>query len=168
MALPQNLVNLNLFVDGRSYAGVVKSLTLPKLTLKTEEHRAGGMDAPVEVDLGMEKLEAMFTHSGVDTDIKGFLGLANQTAFNGVFRGAYRDVNGVVSAVAITLRGTLKEDDPGDWKPGEAAENKFAVGCFYYKAEVDGQIVHEVDKINCIRRIGGVDQLADVRAALGI
>ena len=55
------LKNMNLFVDGRGYAGVVDELTPPKLTMKTEEHRAGGMDAPVELDMGMEKLEASFS-----------------------------------------------------------------------------------------------------------
>ncbi|WP_183142474.1 phage major tail tube protein, partial [Pseudomonas coronafaciens] len=51
--IPETLSNLNLFVDGVSFQGDVPSLTLPKLTIKTEEHRAGGMDAPVELDMGM-------------------------------------------------------------------------------------------------------------------
>ena len=44
---PRVLKNMNLFVDGRGYAGRVDEIELPKLTLKTEEHRAGGMDVPV-------------------------------------------------------------------------------------------------------------------------
>ena len=55
--IPETLANLNLFVDGQSFQGDVTSLTLPKLTLKTEEHRAGGMDMPIELDMGMEKME---------------------------------------------------------------------------------------------------------------
>ena len=39
--LPRVLKNMNLFVDGRGYAGRVDEIQLPKLTLKTEEHRAG-------------------------------------------------------------------------------------------------------------------------------
>nr|BFE89957.1 hypothetical protein GCM10020185_04930 [Pseudomonas brassicacearum subsp. brassicacearum] len=53
--IPETLANLNLFADGVSFQGDVPSLTLPKLTLKMEEHRGGGMDAPVELDMGMEK-----------------------------------------------------------------------------------------------------------------
>jgi len=48
--LPKILKNFNVFVDGRGYAGKIDEITLPKLTIKTEEYRAGGM--------GMEKLEA--------------------------------------------------------------------------------------------------------------
>ena len=55
--LPKILKNFNLFVDGRGYAGRVDEITLPKLTIKTEEFQGAGMSAPVEIDLGMEKLE---------------------------------------------------------------------------------------------------------------
>ena len=55
---PRVLKNMNLFVDGRGYAGRVDEIELPKLTLKTEEHRAGGMDVPVLIDLGMDKMES--------------------------------------------------------------------------------------------------------------
>ena len=63
--IPEVLYNTNLFVDGISLQGDVPSLTLPKLTLKTDEYRAGGMDAAVELDMGMEKLEAGFLTNGV-------------------------------------------------------------------------------------------------------
>jgi UDP-N-acetylmuramoyl-L-alanyl-D-glutamate--2,6-diaminopimelate ligase len=56
--LPKILKNFNVFVDGRGYAGKIDEITLPKLTIKTEEYRAGGMDIPVSIDMGMEKLEA--------------------------------------------------------------------------------------------------------------
>jgi P2 family phage contractile tail tube protein len=36
------LKNFNLFVDGRGYAGRAEEVTPPKLTIKTEELRAGG------------------------------------------------------------------------------------------------------------------------------
>ena len=38
----------------------------------------------------------------------------------------------------------------------------------YYKLEIDGRVMFEIDPINCVRVIDGVDQLADVRNALGL
>jgi P2 family phage contractile tail tube protein len=70
------LKNMSLFVDGRGYAGNIEELNLPKLTMKTEEFRAGGMDAPVEVDMGMEKLECDFTLTRFDKDLLKLFGLA--------------------------------------------------------------------------------------------
>ena len=49
---PRVLKGFNLFVDGRGYAGKVEELELPKLTIKTEEFRSGGMVAPVELGRG--------------------------------------------------------------------------------------------------------------------
>lgn len=48
--LQKILKNFNAFVDGRGYAGRIDEISLPKLSIKTEEHRAGGMDIPVAID----------------------------------------------------------------------------------------------------------------------
>ncbi|MBC3410272.1 phage major tail tube protein [Pseudomonas sp. SWRI107] len=166
--IPQTLANLNLFVDGVSFQGDVPSLTLPKLTLKMEEHRGGGMDLPVELDQGMEKQEAAFTTTGVRREAMKFFGLADGTAFNGTFRGAFKGLKGAITPVVVTLRGTLKEVDMGDWKPGDKAEIKYSVGVTYYKLEVDGRLIYEIDALGMKRVIDGVDQLAAQRAALGL
>ncbi|SED12339.1 hypothetical protein SAMN05216178_6327 [Pseudomonas saponiphila] len=166
--IPETLANMNLFVDGVSFQGDVPSLTLPKLTLKTEEHRAGGMDLPVELDMGMEKQEAGFTTTGVRRDSLRMFGLADGTAFNGVFRGAFKGLKGRVTPAIVTLRGLLKEVDMGDWKAGDKAEIKHNVALTYYKLEVDGRLIYEIDALGMKRVINGVDQLAAQRSALGL
>ena len=69
MPIKNVLRNINLFVDGRGYAGQVDEFDPPKLTVQTEEYRAGGMDGPVEIDLGLEKLECTLTLPGIDADV---------------------------------------------------------------------------------------------------
>jgi P2 family phage contractile tail tube protein len=166
--IPETLANMNLFADGVSFQGDVPSLTLPKLTLKTEEHRGGGMDAPVELDMGMEKQEAGFTTTGVRRESLKFFGLADGTAFNGTFRGAFKGLKGKIIPVIVTLRGLLKEVDMGDWKAGDKAEIKHNVAVTYYKLEVDGRLIYEIDPLGMKRVINGVDQLAAQRSALGL
>ncbi|MBC3410038.1 MULTISPECIES: phage major tail tube protein [Pseudomonas] len=166
--IPETLANLNLFVDGVSFQGDVPSLTLPKLTLKMEEFRPGGMDMAVEMDQGMEKQEAAFTTTGVRREALKFFGLADGNGFNGTFRGAFKGLKGQVNPVVVTLRGTLKEVDMGDWKSGDKAEVKHTVGVTYYKLEVDGRLIYEIDAMGMKRVIDGVDQLAAQRAALGL
>ncbi|MFB4247678.1 phage major tail tube protein [Pseudomonas idahonensis] len=166
--IPETLANMNLFVDGISFQGDVSSLTLPKLTLKTEEHRVGGMDVPVELDMGMEKQEAGFTTTGVRRESLKMFGLADGSGFNGVFRGAFKGLKGKVTPVIVTLRGLLKEVDMGDWKSGDKAEIKHNVALTYYKLEVDGRLIYEIDALGMKRVINGVDQLAAQRSALGL
>ena len=166
--IPEMLTNCVMFVDGVSFSGDVPSMTLPKLSIKTEEYRGGGMSGPVDLPTGLEKLEAAFTTNGVRREALKFFGLADQTACNLVFRGSFKGQKGTVKAVTVTLRGSLKEVDMGDWKPGDKAEIKHAVAVTYYKLEIDGRVMYEIDFANMVQVINGVDQLAAERSALGL
>lgn len=162
------LKNMALFVDGRGYAGNVEELTLPKLTMKTEEFRNGGMDAPIEIEMGMEKLECEFTLTRFDKEVLKLFGLAPGKAIPLTIRGAIVSDSGNQLAVVVNLQGILKEMDPGNWKPGEKATLKATIALRYYKLTHDGETVHEIDVPNMVRIIGGEDQLAVTRSALGI
>ena len=166
--IPQLLSNTNLFIDGVSFAGDVPSLTLPKMTVKTEGHRGGGMAGEIEMDMGLEKMEASWTTTGVRREALKFFGLSDQTSCNAVFRGSFRGRKGDITPVIATLRGMLKEVDMGDWKPGDKAELKHAMAVHYYKLEIDNRVMYEIDMVNCVRVIDGVDQLADERNAIGL
>lgn len=166
--IPQLLSNTNLFVDGVSFTGDVPSLTLPKLTIKTEAHRGGGMAGEIEMDMGLEKMEASWTTTGVRRESLKYFGLADQTACNSVFRGSFKGQKGEITPVIATLRGMLKEVDMGDWKAGDKAEIKHAMAVSYYKLEINGTVMYEIDMVNAVRVIDGVDQLAEERSALGL
>ncbi|MCW5319620.1 phage major tail tube protein [Verminephrobacter aporrectodeae subsp. tuberculatae] len=166
--IPQTLVNMNLFVDGKSYAGIATEVNLPKLKRKTEEHRAGGMDGPVKIGMGMEMMDGSFALTGVSRDVMAFFGLADDTAFNGNFRGAYKNHKGEVVAVIATFKGMIEEIDSGAWKAGDKAETKFTIAPSYFKLEIDGQALYELDPANCIRVIDGKDEAAAEREAIGM
>lgn len=166
--IPEMLTNCVMFIDGVSFSGDVPSMTLPKLSTKTEEYRGGGMSGPVDLPTGLEKLEAAWTTNGVRKESLKFFGLADQTACNAVFRSSFKGQRGTVKAVTATLRGSLKEVDLGDWKPGDKSEIKHAMAVTYYKLEIDGRVMYEIDFANMVQVINGVDQLAAERSALGL
>ena len=168
MAIVNVLRNVNLFVDGRGYVGQVVEVNLPKLTVKMEEHRDGGMDAPAEIDMGMEKLECDFSTSNIDAALLQSWGLAPGNLVPITFRGALEDEDGTVRAIVATVRGNVKEVDWGTWKPGEKAPLKCMMAVRYYKLDHDGTTVHEIDVDNMRRIVNGTDRLEAQRAALGI
>ena len=168
MAVAKVRKDINLFIDGRGYAGKVTEFDPPKLTLKTEEHRAGGMDAPIEIDMGMEKLETMLTLADVDADALKLFGIVKGARTPMTLRGGQQGRDGTVEALAHHLRGRVKEIDWGTWKPGEVSPCKFSVALDYYKFEVAGETVHEIDIENMVRIIDGVDQMQEMRQALGL
>ena len=122
--IPRVLKNFSLFVDGRGLAGTIQTLTLPTLTTKMEEFRGGGMDAPVELDMGMEKLEGTFELAEYNPDIIALFGLASADT-RLTARGAMRrDGENAVAAV-VNMTGSIKELDPGDWTAGDMSTGTF-------------------------------------------
>ncbi|QOD84190.1 phage major tail tube protein [Chromobacterium haemolyticum] len=166
--VPDTLTNMNLHIAGRSYAGKVSQLQLPKLKRKTDAHRGGGMDAEVDMAVGLEKLEGGFSLTGFDRESLSYFGLADGGGFNGTFRGAFTDRRGKVVGVEVDFRGLLTEVDMGTWEPGKKNETKYNVSLDFYKLAADGAVVFEIDPLNNVRTIGGKDELAAERAALGI
>ena len=168
MALPRTLKNFSLQVDGKGFAGRITELVLPTLTVTTEDYRAGGMDAPAQIDTGMEALEASFTLAEYEPEVLKLFGLTIQNAVNLVARGALQRNGEDAVPMVVTMNGHIKEFDPGSWSAGEMTEASFTVGLRYYRLDVDGTSYHEIDVENMERKIQGVDQLATIRTAMGI
>jgi uncharacterized protein len=169
MALPRKLKNFNLFNDGNNYLGLIGELTLPKLSRKMEEWRGGGMDTGVEADMGGELLTLEWTAGGIEPTALAQYGVTSVTGCMLRFAGAYqRDDTGDVDAVEVVVRGRHKEIDFGNAKPGEATQHKFTTSCAYYRLTVNGRDLIEIDALNMIFIVDGVDRLAEQRRALGI
>lgn len=169
MALPRKLKNFNLFVDGESFMGVASEVELPKLTRKMEEFRGGGMNGPVDTDMGMEKLEIGWTCGGMVRQVFNQFGLARADGVLLRFAGAYqRDDTGEVMAVEVVVRGRHNEIDPGTGKAGDDTTLKVTSTLSYYKLVMDGEVVIEIDLLNMIESVGGEDRLAQQRTAIGL
>ena len=170
MGMPKKLKNLNLFNDGNSYLGVVKSCTLPTLGRKMEDYRGGGMNGPVKVDHGISDDGIVFewTLGGWDKLAIGQWGIENANGVQLRFAGAIqRDDTGEVTAVEMVVRGRHEEIDFGDSEAGEDTEHKYKSVCNYFKLLVDGTTVIEIDIINFVEIVNGVDRLAAQRGAIG-
>ena len=167
-AVENVLRNFTMFADGWGKMGNVEELTLPKLTLKTEEYRGGGMDVPVEIDLGLEKMEAEFTLTSFDDQVLSLFGLGPGNDRQFTFRGSLASEDGVKRGVVVRMFGLLSEIDPGNWKTGEKSELKGKIAVKVYKLHVGDRLIHHIDALNGIRIVNGVDVMADVRAHLGL
>ena len=165
--MPKILKNFNLFVDGRGYAGRAEEVTPPKLTIKTEELRAGGMDAPAEIDMGMDKIEASFSLVESDPEILTQFGVVSGNSVAIPLRGALVD-DTTTTPMVIRAQGMFREIDMGKFKAGDKAVMQCTVSCRYYSLEIGGRKLIEIDIDNMTRVINGEDKLAEVRAALGI
>jgi hypothetical protein len=155
-------------VDGRGYAGDVTEFNAPELALKTEEFRAGGMAAGVDINQGMEKLVADMTLTGTDPNVLALFGMVEGQFVPVVLRESLESYDGVKTGVTHTMRGKLIKVEQGTSKPGEAKPQKYSFSLNYYKMQHGDRVVHEIDVINMVHIVDGVDVLAEQRSHLGI
>jgi P2 family phage contractile tail tube protein len=166
---PRILKNFNLFIMGRGNAGRVDELELPEISVKTDDHRAGGMDMETEVDMGLEKLAAKFKISDPDAEILKLVGLTGSNSARLTARGSFvRDTDRARVAVVAEFVGRIKKGSFGTWKSGDKSGQEYEMSCNYYRLTIGDEEIYEIDNENMIRRIGGVDQLAGIRADIGL
>ena len=167
-AASQMLKNFNLYVDGRGYAGNVDEVQLPALNVVEEDFRAGGMDAPIGIDMGMEKLEATFKVSKFDKNLILKWGISNGGQVPLVLRGALEDLDGTVQAVVVKLTGRIHGLEMDTIAAGSKAGMSFKLSAVSYSYAQDGETLIDIDVRNMKRIIGGVDRLAAQRKAIGL
>lgn len=170
MALPKTLKHFNLFVDGRGYAGRVEEIQLPKLSRKFAEYQSGGMLGPVELDMGLEKLEGEITLAEFARDLLNTFGICDASGVLLRFRGAAvsDDADCTTVAIEIVMRGRFKEIDMGSAKPGEKGEMKLSYSLTRFEYHENDASVIEIDLINMIETINGVDRTKQMRDALAL
>lgn len=166
--ISQIVRNFTLFVDGNLFSGDVETVKLPDLKKKMEEYRGGGMDIPVEIQLGMEKITFEFDvtcHS--DILYETFAGAqGNHKLFK--FYGSLMDVKGTETGVTIEVQGPVISLDAGDAKPGAKTTAKLVVNAYYLKHVINGVVVIEIDALNLVFVSNGVDSLSTTRQLLGL
>ncbi len=164
MAIPRVIRNFNAFVDGISYFGIATEAKLPQLKIMTEAHRGAGMDGPVGIDMGVEGMTAEITLA----EWKPELLVKTGTQQRFVLRPAQVGDAGDVDTIIASLGGLVTSAETGDLKPGTNATLKLTMDVRSYRLEVNGVVMHDVDLVNGRRLVGGVDQLADIRRAMGV
>lgn len=168
MALPKKLKYLNLFNDANSYQGIVTAVTLPKLSRKLDPYRGGGMSGAAHIDMGLEDdaLDIEWTIGGIDELV------LSQWGASGVplrFCGSYqRDDSEEIVAVEVEVRGTHQTFDFGEAKQGEDTETKITTKCTYFKLTWNGSELLEIDTVNLIEKVKGVDRLEKHRKNIGL
>ncbi|MDC8757501.1 phage major tail tube protein [Janthinobacterium fluminis] len=169
MGLPRKLKNFNLFQNGVSFMGMVPEVTLPKLSRKMEEYRAGGMSGPVMVDFGNEALSLEWSAGGLIAEALKQYGAKSHGAVQLRFAGAYQeDDDGSVAAVEAVVRGRYKEIDMGTAKMADDTTHKYSMACSYYKLTIDGAVIIELDFMSGTESIGGASTNDAIRKAIGL
>lgn len=168
MKLPKQLKGFNLFIEGMNQYGVTVNIKRPSVKFATEGYTPGGGAGELTVIHGIEKLTLEITSKGYDADIMREMGgaiagklLRYKGALQQEDSNEYLELKG-------EARGRIVESDPGSDEQGKGGEHKFTVELTYWKEELDGKQVTELDLLGNKISFGGNDNRAGMRAILGI
>ena len=156
--------------NGSSMLAGSASVDLPELEYMTTEVKGAGIlgsyDAPILASLN--NLTATFHWRTIHSD---WANLVEPYAHSFACRGAlqhYDSGTGVmkVAPVCVRFRGRPTKGTLGKFEPGEQNEAESEFSLDRLRIEYNGAEIVEIDKLNFIFRINGVDYASAIRDAL--
>jgi Phage tail tube protein FII len=166
----ESIINFAVYENAVEYYGMAE-VTLPEITNLTAEVTGAGISGTFEsVVLG--HLEAMTLTLNFRTLVKDAVTLAEPRDHTIDLRAAQQSkdtVSGrtVVTPVKHVMVVKPKKLSPGKLAPASAADASGEYAVTYWATYIDGKNVLEIDILNFIYKVNGVDYLAEVRTALG-
>lgn len=150
----------------------VADVTLPKISYMTDTISGAGLAGEIETPT-MGQLSSMDFGINWRTINKSLIKLAAPSFHALEFRGAQQVMDSQheelkIESVRIVVRGLPKEADLGKGQTAAKTDSSTTLECTYLKVEIDGDTVVEIDKLNGICIIGGIDYWNAIREALGL
>lgn len=164
------LTNANVYMDGGSQLGKIEQMDLPTIKHKYAEHKALGMVGSMEFWSGIDKMEA-------------------KAKWNAIYADALAKIADPTTAIQLQLRGNLEEYTSagrtsqvpavvfltvmpkdfagGSYKQHDNVELETNFSVYYFRMEVNGRSVIEVDVLANVFKANGVDILARYRQNIG-
>lgn len=164
------LTNANVYLDGGNQLGKIEEMSAPTVKTVKAEHKALGMIGKAEFTSGIDKLEA-------------------KIKWNSFYADVLKKVANIYSTVKLQIRGNLESYDAsgrsaqvpvvvyltaqcsdfplGSYKQHDNVELETNLSVYYYKLEINREVITEVDVLANIYKVNGVDLMADFRNNIG-
>jgi uncharacterized protein len=163
--------NANVLLGGAAMLGRAEEVDLPDVKAKMSDHKALGLFGAAELPSGIDKLEASFKWNSYYADVLQHI----PNIFTSISLQVRASVEtwdstgrSAQAALVVYLTGTFKEFSAGKFKPHDNVELPSKMNVLYIKQVLNGQELYEIDVLNNIYKVGGVDMLATYRSNLGI
>ena len=164
------LTNANIYMDGNNLLGRAEEIQLPQIKHKMADHKALGMVGSAEFFAGIDKLECKIKWNSLYTEVlkkaaNPFVAVQIQARAS---LETYNNMGKLAEVPAIAyISGTFKEFPLGTLKPQENAEYETTMSVNYAKLIVAGEEIFEIDVLENIYKVDGVDVLTTFRLNTG-
>jgi P2 family phage contractile tail tube protein len=161
----------NVYLNNNSKHGEASEVTCPDIAAVMSDYSALGMVGSAEFFNGFDKMEATIKWTYPDNEVK--MATANfMKPVDLMIRSTKSEYDGggiqSETPIVIYLKGYSKQHQGGGYKKGEDTTPESTFSILYYKEEVDGEEIVELDVLNNIYKVNGEDLLAERRQNLGI
>lgn len=168
----KRVTNANVYLTGTgSLLGRAEEVNLPDIKAKMSEHKALGMVGALELPSGLDKMEMKIKWNSIYADTaKKFndITTARQLQIRTSVE-TYTSAGRTEQAPARVSVTVLPKNIPlGNFKQHDNVELEQMFTVTYVKVEVNNEPIVEIDVLNNIYKVDGVDLLAAYRANLGI
>lgn len=168
--IPDKIINFNVYNEAEKLLGVSGEITLPDFESISETLSGAGIlgeiESPTPGHFGSQEIEIPFR-----TLTQSSMKLLEHENNTFIFRAAQQsrsiqDNKTVIRPLKIITKGALKGINLGKLSVGGQTETTVKQEIYYIKVEENGETLLELDKLNFIYIVNGVDKLADVRNAI--
>lgn len=170
MIHPDKLINFAVFADADELLGIVDA-SLPNMTPLKETTKGAGILGEYEVGVPghYSSMKCSFTWRHATAAASR---LAHPEGMLLTLRAAMQGIDSATYAptkipVVVTIRPFASDMSFGNFDPATAMGTTTEIECAYYKYTYNGEIVHEIDKLNFKAIVGGVDVMSEINAILG-
>lgn len=143
----KKLINANVYLNGKEYAGIAAEVTLPEVKAKTKEFSPSALSGVLELPMGTEKMtmtikgdfDEAFVAAAADIYHVQLLQIrCNLPNFDDSGRSMEQNVVAHVRAMPTGFK-------PGAVKGQEPGEVDYTFNIWAYKLEVDGVPIFDID-----------------------
>lgn len=168
--MDQAVINFAIYEDSVEFLGMAQA-TLPDVTALTQAISGAGIGGNVEAVI-LGHIDAMTLSLNFRTMTEQTIRLSEPRRHNIELRVAQQVEDTVAGAVAVDSVKHIfvvipKTDKAGKVAPASTSDGSGEYAVRYWKTFINGKKVREIDPLNFIYDVNGVDYLADVRKALG-
>ena len=168
--IPERLIDFRVYENSNMFIGIADA-ELPTLEAMTETVSGAGIAGEYDSPL-IGHYQSMTLSLNWRTPTPKQLALAAPKIHQLDLRGAIQvndAANGRYRSVPlrVLVNGTPKTTNPGKFEKNASMDSSNELEVTYFKIWYDGKEYIEIDKLNYICKIDGVDYLAEVRQALG-
>lgn len=170
MKIDESIISFAVYEDGDEFAGIAKA-TLPDLTSLTQSISGAGIAGNIEAVI-LGHFEAMTLALNFRTTNEYTIRLSEPRRHNLDMRVAQQledTVAGTVGVQAVKHVFVVvpKKAGGGAVAPATPGDGSGEYAVRYWATYIDGVLKQEIDPLNYVYKVNGIDYLSDVKRALG-